>query len=135
VNPTPNPFLPREELPAFEVSYLYSYTVAKRSRQVFECRSSPVIFDIATYEAPDLSLCLPGGCTCAWLCVSHGREIPNMHMQGFKCNVAGATSIVLLAPAKAPMPCTDDSSQCVQRTKQMIARHQASGVNGFSPAR
>jgi hypothetical protein len=82
--------------------------------------------------------CPPGGCTCAWLWVPHGCGIPNMYMQGFKCNVTGATSTAPVAPAKAPIYCDTDSSNCVAGAKQMIAWNQATGnnvspPNGISP--
>ena len=44
-----------------------------------------------------------------------------MYMQGFKCNVTGATSTVPLAVAKAPVMCEEDESKCVKGARQMIA--------------
>ncbi len=41
-------------------------------------------------------------------------------MQGFKCNVTGATSAAPLAKAQAPVMCVDDPSKCVVGAKQMI---------------
>ena len=57
-----------------------------------------------------------------------------MYMQGFKCNVTGATSTTPVAPAQAPVYCGDGNTPCVQGAKQMIAWNQASGVNVFPPS-
>ncbi|KAB8230287.1 lignocellulolytic auxiliary activity family 14 protein [Aspergillus alliaceus] len=88
---------------------------------------------LATYEAPDLPACPTAGCTCAWLWVPKGCGQPNMYMQGFRCNVTGASSSKALAPAKAPIYCEGDSSKCVRGAKQMIAWNQKSGNNVEPP--
>jgi hypothetical protein len=59
-------------------------------------------------------------------------------MQGFKCQVTGATNTAKLATAQAPAYCADDASKCVKGAKQMIAWNQLSGNNiavpdGVSP--
>ena len=54
-------------------------------------------------------------------------------MQGFKCNVTGATSTARLAKAKAPVYCADDASKCVRGAKQMIAWNQLTGNNIVTP--
>jgi hypothetical protein len=41
-------------------------------------------------------------------------------MQGFKCQVTGATGNKKIAKAKAPVWCADDKSKCVKGSKQMI---------------
>jgi hypothetical protein len=88
---------------------------------------------LATFQVPDLPACPPGGCHCAWLWVPKGCGIPNMYMQGFKCNVTGATSTDVVAPAQAPTYCPVDASTCVKGAKQMIAWHQADGNNVAPP--
>ncbi|KAI9758870.1 MAG: hypothetical protein M4579_002754 [Chaenotheca gracillima] len=55
------------------------------------------------------------------------------YMQGFKCNVTGATSTTPIATAKAPVYCGDDKSKCVKGAKQMIAWQQATGNNVEPP--
>jgi len=55
------------------------------------------------------------------------------YMQGFKCNVTGATSTAPLAKAQAPVYCADDASKCVTGAKQMIAWKQLTGDNVVTP--
>lgn len=51
-------------------------------------------------------------------------------MQGFKCNVTGASPTAApLAKAQAPVFCENDSSKCVKGAKQMLAWQQATGNN------
>src|ERR1700712_5350451 len=88
---------------------------------------------LATFQVPDLPACPPGGCHCAWLWVPKGCGIPNMYMQGFKCNVTGATSTATIAPAQPPTYCEGDASKCVKGAKQMIAWHQSEGNNVVPP--
>ncbi|KAF7592268.1 hypothetical protein BBP40_000470 [Aspergillus hancockii] len=89
---------------------------------------------LATYEVPDLPACPTDGCICAWLWVPNGCGQPNMYMQGFRCQVTGASSSKPLAPAKAPIYCAEDSSRCVGGAKQMIAWNQKSGNNVEPPS-
>lgn len=86
----------------------------------------------ATYQVPkSLPACPPGGCTCAWLWVPRGCGQPNIYMQGFKCQVSGATSTTPLAKAQPPAQCEDDASKCVTGAKQMIVWNQLTGNNVF----
>lgn len=85
---------------------------------------------IATYDVPAaLPACGPEGCTCAWLWVPFHCGQPNMYMQGFKCNVTGATSTIPVAPAKAPVYCADGVTPCVTGAKQMLVFNQLEGNN------
>ncbi|KAF2006787.1 hypothetical protein P154DRAFT_517813 [Amniculicola lignicola CBS 123094] len=84
---------------------------------------------LATYQVPNLPACPPEGCTCAWLWVPDGCGQPNMYMQGFKCKVTGATSIVPVAKAQPPVYCAGEPSKCVKGAKQMIAWNQLIGNN------
>lgn len=52
-------------------------------------------------------------------------------MQGFKCQVSGATSTAPLAKARQPAQCEDDTSTCVAGAKQMIVWNQLTGNNVF----
>lgn len=93
-------------------------------------RSSTPWHREATYQVPKaLPACPPGGCTCAWLWVPRGCGQPNIYMQGFKCQVSGATSTTPVAKAQAPAQCEDDSSKCVAGAKQMIVWNQLTGNN------
>lgn len=52
------------------------------------------------------------------------------YMQGFKCNVTGASSAAApLAKAQVPTFCENEPEQCVKGAKQMLAWHQATGNN------
>lgn len=48
------------------------------------------------------------------------------YMQGYKCQVTGATSTTPLSKAQPPVLCEDDSSKCVQGAKQMVAWNRKS---------
>jgi hypothetical protein len=51
-------------------------------------------------------------------------------MQGFKCNVTGASSTAKpLAKAQAPVYCEREPEKCVKGAKQMLAWRQATGNN------
>jgi len=52
-------------------------------------------------------------------------------MQGFKCQVSGATSTTPLAKAQQPAQCEDEISTCVTGAKQMIVWNQLTGNNVF----
>ena len=52
-----------------------------------------------------------------------------MYMFPHKCMVTGATSTRAVAPAKAPVWCEDNQSNCVQGPKQMIFWNQLDGNN------
>ncbi|KAH8723483.1 hypothetical protein GQ44DRAFT_710335 [Phaeosphaeriaceae sp. PMI808] len=85
---------------------------------------------VATYDVPDLPACPEGGCTCAWLWIPNGCGEANMYMQGFKCNVTGASATAKpLAKAQVPVYCGNESEKCVKGAKQMLAWHQATGNN------
>lgn len=90
---------------------------------------------VSNYSVPAaMPACPPGGCTCAWLWIPDGCGIQNMYMQGYKCNVTGATSTAPVAPAQVPVYCGDDASNCVQGAKQMLVWHQAAGNNVSPPS-
>jgi len=119
---------------AFAISYNPNLTaVTMENLVVFSVLKESPWHRLATYQVPqDLPPCPEGGCHCAWLWVPKGCGIPNMYMQGFKCNVTGSTSTKTVAPAKPPTYC-GDGSPCVTGAKQMIAYNQASGSNVESP--
>ena len=97
---------------------------------------------IATYQVPDLPACPAGGCICAvsglayWsvacvliICVhkfgwvANGCGEPNMYMQGFRCKVTNvatnSTGVRTLAPARAPLWCADNTTNCRKGAKQV----------------
>lgn len=53
----------------------------------------------------------------------------NMYMEGFRCNVTGATSNTPVSRARAPVWCEDDQSNCVKGAKQMVYWNQLEGNN------
>lgn len=55
-----------------------------------------------------------------------------MYMQGFKCNVIGATSNIPLAKAQAPTLYRDDPSKCVVGAKQTIAWNRKLPATAYS---
>lgn len=74
-----------------------------------------------TYEVPKaLPACPPDGCMCAWVWVPDGCGTSNMYMQGFRCNVTGATSTEPVGPGKPPVYCDGQPSECVKGPKQII---------------
>jgi len=99
---------------AFAISYNPNLTaVTMENLVVFSVLKESPWHRLATYQVPqDLPPCPEGGCHCAWLWVPKGCGIPNMYMQGFKCNVTGSTSTKTVAPAKPPTYC-GDGSPCV----------------------
>jgi hypothetical protein len=56
-----------------------------------------------------------------------------MLLQGYRCNVTGATSIVPVASAQPPVYCRRDADSCVFGGKQMIAWNQTTGENVTAP--
>ncbi|THH29416.1 hypothetical protein EUX98_g4758 [Antrodiella citrinella] len=62
--------------------------------------------------------CPEGGCTCAWFWIhSPDSGSEQNYMNGFKCNVTGATSNVAVAPPQVPRRCgADPDHQVAQAT-------------------
>lgn len=50
-------------------------------------------------------------------------------MEGFKCEITGATSSIPLGTPKPPVWCEDDPSKCVTGPKQIMIWNQAEGNN------
>ncbi|KAF2459869.1 hypothetical protein BDY21DRAFT_413702 [Lineolata rhizophorae] len=116
---------------AFAISYHSELSeVTLENLAVFTVRLHTPWKRVTSYDVPAaMPACPLGGCTCAWLWVPDGCGEPNMYMQGFKCNVTGATATSPVAPARPPVYCEDDLSSCVQGAKQMIVWQQAEGDN------
>ncbi|KAH4029569.1 hypothetical protein HBI56_131270 [Parastagonospora nodorum] len=116
---------------AFAISYQSNLQdVTMENLVVFTTRYHTPWKRIATYDVPDLPACPEGGCTCAWLWVPNDCGQPNMYMQGFKCNVTGASPTAKpLAKAQVPVYCENEPAKCVKGAKQMLAWHQATGNN------
>jgi len=76
--------------------------------------------------------CPNGKCVCAWLW-QHREDAggDEMYMNGFQCNVTGATSNTPIPQGKVPVRCADDSSKCIKGPKQPIYWDQAEGNNMF----
>lgn len=116
---------------AFAISYHSDLeAVTMENLVVFTTRYHTPWKRLATYDVPDLPACPEGGCTCAWLWIPTGCGEANMYMQGFKCNITGASSNARrLAKAQVPLYCENEPEKCVKGAKQMLAWHQATGNN------
>jgi hypothetical protein len=116
---------------AFAISYTSNLQEATMENLVvFTTRYHTPWKRLATYDVPDLPACPEGGCTCAWLWIPNGCGEANMYMQGFKCNVTGASPTAKpLAKAQVPVYCENEPEKCVKGAKQMLAWHQATGNN------
>ncbi|KAF2832451.1 hypothetical protein CC86DRAFT_280425 [Ophiobolus disseminans] len=116
---------------AFAISYNSKLEdVTMENLVVFTTRYHTPWKRLATYDVPDMPACPEGGCTCAWLWIPNGCGEANMYMQGFKCNVTGASPTAKpLAKAQVPVYCENEPEKCVKGPKQMLAWHQATGNN------
>lgn len=61
-----------------------------------------------------------------WAPLSNGAPV---YMNGFQCNVTGATSTTPVAAGQVPVRCVDDSSKCVKGAKQPFYWDQAERNN------
>ncbi|KDN50638.1 hypothetical protein RSAG8_01136, partial [Rhizoctonia solani AG-8 WAC10335] len=85
------------------------------------------------FQVPaNMPACPDGKCTCAWFWQhrenSGGDE---MYMNGFQCNVTGATATTPVPKGQVPVRCVDDSSKCVKGAKQPFYWDQAERNNMF----
>jgi hypothetical protein len=121
---------------AFAISYNADLKdVTMENLAVFTVKKHTPWKRITTYEVPaKLPACPPGGCHCAWLWIPNGCGQPNMYMQGFRCNVTGATSSAPVAKAQPPAYCKGEPDKCTKGAKQMLAWNQLDGNNVQSPS-
>ncbi|CAE6400146.1 unnamed protein product [Rhizoctonia solani] len=85
------------------------------------------------FQVPaNMPACPNGKCTCAWFWQhredSGGDE---MYMNGFQCNITGATATTPIPRGQVPVRCVDDSSKCVKGAKQPFYWDQAERNNMF----
>lgn len=80
----------------------------------------------------NMPACPNGKCICAWFW-QHREDAggDEMYMNGFQCNVTGATSTTPVAQGQVPVRCVDDSSKCVKGAKQPFYWDQAERNNMF----
>jgi len=116
---------------AFAISYQSDINnVTPENLAVFTVRYHTPWKRETTYDVPaGLPPCPTGGCICAWGWVPNGCGQPNMYHQPFKCQVSNSKSTTPVAPAKPPVWCEGQPSNCTQGAKQMIYWNQKSGNN------
>ncbi|KAF5372097.1 hypothetical protein D9758_005038 [Tetrapyrgos nigripes] len=83
---------------------------------------------LTTYQVPNLPICPPDGCICAWGWVPNGCGEPNMYMFPYRCVVTGIPGPAPLSIAQPATWCEGQPEQCVQGAKQMIFWHQLEGT-------
>ncbi|KAI0063967.1 hypothetical protein BV25DRAFT_1801323 [Artomyces pyxidatus] len=132
--PSPNMHAQNESMAAgtaFAISYNSDLKdVTPENLVVFSIRYHTPFRMVTSYDVPAaLPACPPGGCHCAWGWVPDHCGTPNIYMEGFRCNVTGATSTTPVAPGKPPVWCEGDSLACQPGPKQMVYWNQLDGNN------
>ncbi|CAE7224843.1 unnamed protein product [Rhizoctonia solani] len=80
----------------------------------------------------NMPACPDGKCICAWFW-QHREDAggDEMYMNGFQCNVTGATATTPIPRGQVPVRCVDDPSKCVKGAKQPFYWDQAERNNMF----
>ncbi|KAL5635058.1 hypothetical protein ACGC1H_002927 [Rhizoctonia solani] len=85
------------------------------------------------FQVPaNMPACPNGKCTCAWFW-QHREDAggDEMYMNGFQCNVTGATATTPIPKGQVPARCVGDSSKCVKGAKQPFYWDQQERNNMF----
>ncbi|KZV96582.1 hypothetical protein EXIGLDRAFT_833539 [Exidia glandulosa HHB12029] len=116
---------------AFAISYNNNInTVNISDFTVFSVLPNTPYRRIATYQVPNLPACPAGGCLCAWAWIPNHCGQDNMYMNGYRCQVTGATASAKAVASPVPAQwCESDQSQCIIGAKQLSIQYQAQGNN------